>query len=66
MIQNNIEVTFKNIFKINEPKNDVCTQEHVDYVNSLFAEAAQQDNHLLKSGKSVEQAVEEYLNMENM
>lgn len=57
------EEEFHNIFAPTAKHGEIINQGHIDYVNQLLEEAAQQDNKLLKSGKSVEQAVEEYLNM---
>jgi hypothetical protein len=45
---------------------EIINQGYIDHVNALIEEAAQQDNKLLKSGKSVEQAIDEYLNMRDM
>ena len=45
---------------------EMVNQGHIDHVNALLEEAAQQDNHLLKSGKTVDQAVLEYLDGENV
>ena len=45
---------------------EIINQGHIDYVNQLLDEAAQQDNKLLKSGKTVDQAVQEYLDMGDM
>lgn len=45
---------------------EIMNQGYIDKVNSLLDEAAQQDNKLLKSGKTVDQAVQEYLDMGQM
>ncbi len=57
---------FQNIFAPIAGHGENINQGHIDHVNRLLDEAAQQDNRLLKSGKTVDQAVLEYLDGENM
>lgn len=60
------ENQFNNVFSPTAGPCEMINQGRVDYVNQLLEEAAQQDNKLLKSGKTVHQAIDEYINMGNM
>lgn len=57
---------FETIFAPIANHGEMVNQGHIDHVNRLLEEAAQQDNKLLKSGKTVDQAVLEYLDGENV